>query len=94
MIRKSFRCLICLLMISLLLTSCYDGHEIGEFSYISIIGIEKGEKERFRFTFQIPLLTMGEEGKGKSEKSAESVTIEAPSLSNAIKLANTDIAKD
>lgn len=93
MIRKSFRCLICLLMISLLLTSCYDGHEIGEFSYISIIGIEKGEKERFRFTFQIPLLTMGEEGKGKSEKSAESVTIEAPSLSNAIKLANTDIAK-
>lgn len=94
MIRKIYRCLICLFLIPLLLTGCYDGHEIGEFSYISVIGIEKGENERFKFTFQIPLLAMGEkEKKGEEEKSAKSVTIEAPSLVNAIKIANTDISK-
>lgn len=77
------------------LFGCYDSREIGEFSYVSIMGIEEGENDKIKFTFKINEYAAGEKGGQSSggEDSAATVTIEAPSFSVAINYANTYITK-
>jgi hypothetical protein len=46
-----------LILISLLLpffiTGCFDSHEIGDFAYVTAMGVEHGISDTFRITFQI-----------------------------------------
>lgn len=95
MVCKKYYIFLFLVLIPVFLTGCYDGHEIGEFSYTSIMGIEEGESERFKFTFQFPVYSTGgnEGGGGGEEEPVSSFTIEAASFSEAIKIANTNMPK-
>ncbi|HBR03677.1 MAG TPA: Ger(x)C family spore germination protein, partial [Ruminiclostridium sp.] len=36
--------------IPLFFTACFDANEIGDFAYVSLLGIEQGVEDTFRFT--------------------------------------------
>lgn len=50
---KSVSAMVLLLVCCFSLTACYDNREVEESAYLIALGIDQGEKEPYRFTFQI-----------------------------------------
>lgn len=94
--RSKAYALLVIFMVSFTLTACFDSHEIGDFVYVSVMGIDKGEIENYKFTFQMPEFTisgLGGEGGGGKEEIVSFITLDAPSLLSAAQIANTSISK-
>ncbi len=75
-------CLVGILCVSL--TGCYDSREVEAAAYTVALGIDKGESQRFRYTFQLsnPLELGGSmetssdsQGKGEEEDTKENKTV-------------------
>lgn len=87
------------LVLPLFLTACFDSHEIGDFAYVTALGVEQGISDAFRITFQIPKFGQGDEsggedrGGGKDSNQMEIITIDASSMHSAVSIANTSISK-
>ncbi len=96
MMRKRALILVCLFIIPFFLTACFDAHEIGEFTYATMIGIEHGVSDKYRITFQILKFAQGSgggENKGGGQETTETVTFDVPALASAFSIANTNISK-
>lgn len=97
--RKGTLILICLLL-PILITGCFDSHEIGDFAYVTALGIEHGISDTFRITFQISKFSQssgsgGEsEGGGEQNEEMEILTLDASSLLSAVAITNSNISKD
>ncbi len=84
-----------LLLLSLLLTGCWNKVEIEENAYVLAIGVDEGEKGLHRITVAMakPDKLAGKEGGGGGggdgdEKSIVLSTLDAPSLTGAISMLN------
>lgn len=97
--RKRTLLLICLLL-PLFITGCFDSHEIGDFAYVTALGLEQGISDNMRITFQIAKFSQssgssgeGEGGGGKESEEMETITLDSSSLHSAISIANTNVSK-
>lgn len=92
--------IIVLFLIFLLLLSndVFDQQDIDDYSYVVAIGIDKGEKEALKISFQIsiPLQNASGSESSSSSDSPDTVitTVEAPTISSGISLANSYISKE
>ncbi len=98
--RKSTLILICLLL-PIFITACFDSHEIGDYAYITALGVEKGISDTLRITFQIPKFGQASQagsesggGGGKDSGQMEIITLDSSSLQSAISIVNTNISKN
>lgn len=74
-----------------LLQGCWGAQEADELGYILVMGIDKGEKNIIKVSFQLAV-PQPVEG-GKAEKATDVITVEAPSLFGAEELANAFVSK-
>ncbi|MGI6086187.1 MAG: Ger(x)C family spore germination protein [Acetivibrionales bacterium] len=89
------------LLLTIFLTGCFDSHEIGDFAYVTAMGVEQGISDTFRITFQIPKFGQSDgadsEGGGgsggKDSEQMEIITIDASSMHSAVSIVNTNISK-
>ncbi|MGE5613740.1 MAG: Ger(x)C family spore germination protein [Bacillota bacterium] len=94
--RKKVPVIVTAVFIAVIMSSCFDLHEITDVAYIQFIGIDKGTADRWRLTVSIAA-----QESGKSDSSggmaaparSKSVTIEAPSFFSAIGLLDTNISR-
>ncbi|HHU89865.1 MAG TPA: Ger(x)C family spore germination protein [Clostridiaceae bacterium] len=98
--RKRTLILICLLL-PLIMTGCFDSHEIGDFAYVTAMGIDQGISDTFRLTFQISKFSQGgggggenDGGGGEKSEDMEVITLDASSLLSAVALINSNISKE
>lgn len=106
--KNKFILLLFLLLIPTL-SGCYDDKEIDETAYIIALGIDKGDKENYSYTFQFssPLSlsssesgeSSGQEGGEKQGKSGENTTvsnlvIDAPDFYIAKNMTNNFLSKN
>ena len=94
-----------LILISLLLpffiTGCFDSHEIGDFAYVTAMGVEHGISDTFRITFQISKFSKSSGGNGENEggggeknEEMEIITMDSSSLLSAVSIVNANISKE
>lgn len=75
----------------LLLSGCWDSRETDQLGYVLVIGLDKGEKNIIKVTFQ---LAIPEPIEGRTaEKGTEVVSVEAPSIFAAQELTDTFVSK-
>lgn len=98
--RRKVLVIIAVILILTFCTGCYDANEIGDLTYVSILGIERGVSDRLRITFK--LQKFSQEGGGSSQKGTgandqnadkDTLTIDASSLLTAVAAANTNLSK-
>lgn len=85
-----------LLFIAVFLSSCFDAHEVGDYAYVTTIGIDKGVVDKWRFSFQISDMRSGSktQGGGEQEKTEYvALTIDAPTFFKATNVLNTSLAR-
>jgi spore germination protein KC len=75
----------------LLLPGCWDSRETDQLGYVLVIGIDKGEENIIRVTFQLAIPEPVEGG--QTEKGTEVVSVEAPSIFAAQELIDTFVSK-
>ncbi len=92
--RKALSIILILLILLAIppMSACYDSLDVDDIAFVMSIGFDKGEKERFRFTFQTPVLADAS-GEGKNTESAVLISIEANNLEDAINMANVSLPK-
>jgi len=101
--RKPILILFCLIL-SFFITGCFDSREIGDFAYVTALGIDQGISDTFRLTFQIPKFGQsggssaekegGGEGDGGKNEEMEVITLDASSLLSAVSITNSNLSKD
>mgnify|MGYP000963475786 FL=1 len=100
--KKKLCFLLMLILLSSMLSGCYDGVEVDDLAYVIAIGIDKGTMDNFRITLQFALPlnmgTGGESGGGSGgedgeNKSVYNLTMEAPSVLSGINMANNIVSK-
>lgn len=102
MVRKlSFS--VCIILLMLFVSACFDAREIGEYAYVSMLGLDEGVTDTIRLTFHIPEFQtsgtgtdsgMGGDGSNEKEKTEkEVITIDAPSLLSGVAILNNSIPK-
>jgi len=99
---------ICILFIIILLSSilsgCYDSVEVDDLAYVIAIGVDKGIMDNLRITLQFALpLNMGtggevsggggSGGEDDENKTVYNLTMEAPSVLSGINMANNIVSK-
>jgi len=86
--------LIVILVFLLGFSASYSSLTIDNLAYVIALGIDKGENEKFKFTFQFSTGSSGSESGGSNEKSPLILnSIEANSINSAINLMNAYMAK-
>lgn len=93
---------VCVILLVMFLSSCYDAREIGDYAYISMLGIDEGVSDTLRLTFHIPeFQTSGNDnggggGSGSNEKEKtdkEVISLDAPSLLSGVAILNNSVSK-
>jgi len=93
---------VCMILLMLLLSACYDAREIGDYAYVSMMGIDEGITDTLRLTFHIPEFTVsgsgtnsggGGESNEKEKTEKEVITLDAPSLLSGVSIMNNSIPK-
>jgi len=93
------------LILPLFITGCFDSRELGDFAYVTALGIEQGISDTYRLTFYIP--QFGQSVSGSAEKESEGgggdggkseemeiITVDASSLLSAVAITNSNLSKD
>lgn len=83
-----------ILIITILLTGCWDKIEIEEVGYVTVIGLDKGENNKVKVTFQIinPQIS-SVSGLQSNENSNEIITLLSDDIISAKDLANISFAR-
>ena len=90
-VRKAFAIFILTLLILVATTSYYGIRGIDNLAYVVAIGIDKGEKEAYKVTFQF---TTGTSGQSSEQNPSIINSVEASSIDIAINLMNAYISKE
>jgi spore germination protein KC len=97
--RRIIASIVLILFLSTTLSACYDSNEVEEYSYVYIIGLDKGVKNALRLTVQIHSEIQslssaqgGNTGTG-SGKQYTTLSIDAPSFFEGVQLLNTSIPR-
>lgn len=91
-----------IVLIAVNMSGCFDAREIGDYAYISMVGIDEGVTDELRLTFHIPEFQVSGGGsdsggggssneKEKAEK--EVITLDAPSLLSGVSILNNSVPK-
>jgi spore germination protein KC len=99
--RKKLSLSVCMILLVLLLTGCFDATEIGDYSYVSMLGIDEGVTDALRLTFHIPQFSLsgsgtdsgGGGGDEKEKNDNEVITMDAPSLLSGVAILNNSVPK-
>ncbi|MCL5070070.1 MAG: Ger(x)C family spore germination protein, partial [Actinobacteria bacterium] len=95
-------CIVFLLIIILTqLAGCFDAHEINDFTYVTMFGIDKGISDKWRLTVQFRTVSQnstsgqGDGGSGSNQGgfNYQTETIDAPSFFAAVNLINSNIPR-
>ena len=95
---KKISIILVLVIMTFVLSGCYDYIESNDLSYVVAIGIDKGKQDSlYDYTLQFARPTQisggsSEEG-GSGEKTIGTVKVEAPSIYSALNVANHVISK-
>ncbi len=65
-IAKLFCIILCIVIIMLTLTGCYDNREIGDLAYVVAIGIDEADNNMFNLTFQTAVPKSVTKGEGET----------------------------
>lgn len=96
---------VCIIFLALFLPACHDAREIGDYAYVSMLGIDEGVTDKFRLTFHIPEFQIsgsgtdsgGGEGDGnekeKEKTDKEVITLDASSLLSGVAILNSSVPK-
>ncbi|MBO5364964.1 MAG: GerAB/ArcD/ProY family transporter [Clostridia bacterium] len=105
--RTAALCLVGILCVSL--TGCYDGREVEAAAYTIALGIDQGETQRYRYTFQLsnPLElggsmetentkteSQGEEESAQENKTVSNISIEAEDFYLAVNQLKSHLSKE
>jgi spore germination protein KC len=98
---RRFFAIICLVLITLVISGCNGGRETDEVAYVIGIGIDKAGEGKINITYQIAIpraLGTGGGGSGESgdsvgSKSVETVTINTSNIAEARNILNTLLAR-
>ncbi|KPU44802.1 spore germination protein B3 precursor [Oxobacter pfennigii] len=96
--RKLILAFLCLINM-FTLVSCSDAKEIDEWAYVYSIGIDKGVADKYRYTFQLPILggETGQSSQGGFQAQAQDaftvISVDAPTLYAATNMVNSSLAK-
>ena len=84
-----------LMILSTLLTSCFDSREIDDKAYVIALGLDKGETNHLRMTLQfaVPSKISSGEGGGGGEGSTSITTVDTPTLYAGLNMINTYVSK-
>lgn len=96
--RRNIILLILLSLFTSMFTGCYDAKGTDEFAYVIAIGIDRGVSDKWRLTFQFPLMNTGSEGgtytkTGGNVMNYSTVTIDAASFFDGVNLMNTSVSR-
>lgn len=92
---KKVNIILIFLLFTFLLSGCWGVNETDELAYILAMGIDKGESNIIKVSFQIaiPSAIAGGEG-GGGDKPVLNVSVEAASILGALQLANAFVSRD
>ena len=97
---KTFNKIIAILLILVLclpfLTGCYDAVSIETLAYVIAVGIDKGENNNLKLSFQIAALSNASSSDGGSSsqyKSASVISVDCSTIDHGINLINSYISK-
>lgn len=97
---KTFNKIIAILLILVLclpfLTGCYDAVSIETLAYVIAVGIDKGENNNLKLSFQIAALSNASSNDGGSSsqyKSASVISVDCSTIDHGINLINSYISK-
>lgn len=91
MMRK-VKLLVVMLFCLLLVQGCWGAQEIDELGYILVMGIDKGEENIIKVTFQLAI-PQPITGGGEGQKATEVISVEAASIFSAQELADAFVSK-
>lgn len=99
MLKKSVLILL-IICFAATLTACYDAVELSDYSYVYMVGVDKGVSDKWRLTFYIrtsPEDNGNDQSSGMSEKTGssitKSITVDAPSFYGGVELVNTTVSR-
>lgn len=91
-----------ILLIAFFLSGCFDANEVGNYAYVSMMGIDEGVSDILRLTFRIPEFNVasggtkssggGESGNNEKEEK-EVVTLDTSNLLSGVAILNNSIPK-
>lgn len=93
---RRVRLIIVLFAVVFLSTSCFDAHEVDDYTYVTTIGVDKGILDKWRFSFQITNMRTGgdKEGSGSNKASEHlTITIDAPDFFHAANILDASTAR-
>lgn len=94
-LRIKGKILLCLVLLTLLVSGCWGRRETDEMGYVLAMGLDKGKENIIKVTFQIAIpRALAGGGGGGGEKGTEIVSVEAASIFGALQLANAFVSKD
>lgn len=100
-LRKQYIAGMLLLIITILLSGCFDQHEVDELAYPMAMGLDIGEANKLRLTLQLAApLSIGAGGggnggeKGGGRESSSIITVDTPSIYSGLNLINNIISKE
>lgn len=91
-----------IIFLSLLFSSCFDAREVGDYAYVSMMGIDEGVTDKLRLTFHIPEFKIsgsgtdsggGDGGDEEEITEKEVITLETSSLLTGVAILNSSIPK-
>ena len=95
MIYKKLCMILNVILLTIILSSCFDAVEITDYGYVTLMGIERGISNKLRITFQIPKFPSkdGGEEEGEEKNIKENITVDSDSLVSAISSINCNLSK-
>lgn len=85
--------LLLMIVLSFLLTGCYDRKEIDDYAYVIAIGVEKGEGDMYKFTASVANPNVIGEAKEKAEGALSNISCVATDFFSATEIMNYNLSK-
>lgn len=92
MVKKFLILIVMLVFLSFSLYGCYDAFTLEQYAYVIAIGIDKGEENAIKVTFQFAISDSSGNGSTQSNKSSIT-TVECASIDSGITMINSYISK-
>ena len=96
--KKYISLFLILILISFSLTGCYDAKSIENFAYVIAIGIDKGQTNALKLTFQFAIPADSSNSDGEGEGTTQStnssiISVECSSINSGLSLMNGYVSK-
>lgn len=98
---RTISAILILIFLTSSMSGCYDARELDDYSFVNVIGVDKGVTDKLRFTILFPTLkndtgSMGNtSGMSKSVSSTghSIISIDCPTLYSGINMINTSLSR-